>query len=788
MSGALRLLRRSIDSAAVFLAVVLAVALASMAYAASHAVLTRPLPFPSADQLVVIQAVWPWDATPSSFVRASYAQRWKASGILAGVAATREAQGYRLETPDGGIAVRVLSVSPELFDVLGVKPRHGRAFSQANSAASGECEAVVSDRAFRRWFFADPAVVGQRIELAALRTQGSVCRIAGILPPGVDLQFPDDFDFYVPLNLARDASPFLPVRIQARLRPGMLIGEARARLQAIADEADSVAAVERTRIVVTGLHDYALGWTRPYLRVLNLIAGLVILVASVNGGTAALALIQSRRREMAIRLALGASRARIMMQLLGEAVIVGTAAGATGLAVAAWCLREVSALLRGRIPRVDAATIDPGVIGVAVGVSAVIVLLAALWPAVHILGLEGLQVARQRRGADGWGTIPLQVALLFVVVAAATLGGQSLWNVTHAPHGFDPASVVAFELFVPRRTSESSGPFASETVRRVKELPSVVSAAIGSRAPFGPFTVLPVTVASEPHPRNGRVEFVDHEYLPLLRIPLLQGRHFMARDADDVAIVNDAFASTRLRGADPLGQSVHLLDRSYRVVGVAENVSEVIPEPGPPRVTLHHTGVVPTVYVPLGPTLGNAVLLVRSDHGSAVPLVPPVRRTLQSVWPAVALGRVETLDERLREATIEVRSFAWLTITLGCLSVLLCLLGVYAATARRTVSRVGEMAVRKALGASNAQIRRLVVWQALKVVGMGAPMGLLLAWMSRTSLSAYLFELDPLDLSAVVIATVVLLVTTILGAIVPANRCARIEAADVLKFEDFRIR
>jgi predicted permease len=739
--------------------------------------------------LVVIQAVWPWDATPS-FVRASHVRGWQASGILAGVAATRETHGYRLNTPDGGVAVRVLSVSPELFDVLGVKPQFGHAFSQASLAASGECAVVVSDRAFRRWFFANPAVVGQRIELAALlQPQGPYCRIAGILPSGVDLQFPGEFDFYVPLHITREVSPFLPVSIQARLRPDIRMEEARTRLQAVADESDSRAAVERSRVVVTRLHDYALGWTRPYLRVLNLIAVLVILVASVNGVTAALALVQSRRREMAIRLVLGASRARIMMQLLGEVVIVGTAAGATGLALAALCLKGVSALLRGRIPRVDAATLDPEVVGVAVGVAALMVLLSSLWPAVHILRTEGFQPARPRRGVDGWGTIPLQVALLFVVVAAATLGGQSLWNVTHAPRGFNPASVMAFELRVPGPTSEPSGPFAAEVARRVKVLPSVVNAAIGSRAPFGPFTLLPVTVAREPHPRDSRVEFVDHEYLSLLGVRLRQGRHFMAREADDVVIVNDLFASTRLRGAEPLGQSVHFLDRSYKVVGVAENVSEVIPDPGPPRITLHQTGAMPTVYAFLGRTLGRlAVLLVRSDHESVTPLVPAVRSTIQEVWPVVALGRVETLDDRLQEATIEVRSFAWLAITLGCLSVLLCLLGVYAATARRTVSRVGEMAVRKALGASNAQIRRLVVWQALKVVGMGAPMGLLLAWMSRTSLSAFLFELDPLDLSAVVIATVVLLVTTILGAIVPANRCARIEAADVLKFEDSRIR
>ena len=814
LSYAVRTLRRSPGFTSVaLLSLALGIGANTAIFSLVDAVYWRPLPVSHPEQLVRIGLTDTLDAEGRQRVGGLMPFRFAGlhdplAAVFAGVI-TRTRDGVSL-TVDG-VTERIVpdAVSPNYFAVLGVPAAHGRTFSTGGWAP----EVVLNHRFWRSRFGGDPGAIGRTVLL-----NGYPFTIVGVATPAF---FGTEVGAFIELwvmELPPALEHTLPALPQlqrgrwfgstlARLRPGVSLAQA----QGVAEAAYQNAVREhfgagspyrathvRLSPAVRGGDSGLRGAYERPLIVLATVVGLVLLVACANVASLLLGRATARRQELAVRLALGGGRARLVRQLLTETLLLSSLGSVLGVLLA---YRSVDALL-GFLPQTYLRTVldvepDLRVLGFAVGLSVLTALLSGLAPAFQgtrvdlTAVLKGGSPAGQPRVMRlRQGLVVGEVALALLLMVGATLFARTLRNLQAVDTGFDADGLVLFTFkHVHERYTEAQVlGFCRELVERVRGLPGVVDAGLSLEGgPFDSRSGHPPVATSGPSAAGPgiRVASVDRDrvspgFFSTLGIPLLAGRDFSLGDqkgTPKVAIVDETLRRRLFGEANPVGQRIVIGDNpaeETEIVGVVRTIHQ-----HSFRAEDH-----PAVYLsifqagkPRMPTL-----LVRA-RGSTAALVPAVRREFEALDATLPVFNIKTMERQLDDVLSRERLLAALCGLLGTLAAFLAAIGLYAIIAHAALGRTREIGIRLALGARPGGVAWLVMREALQLVTLGVGIGLAATWGSTRLLSSLLFGLTPVDPASLMIAVALMLVVAILASYVPARRASRLDPTRALRYE-----
>ena len=799
---ALRSLRRSPGhTAAALLALALGIGANTAIFSVVYGVLLEPLPYPSPERLVMLIDANPsrgfdrFTSSPPNFVD------WRAqSRSFAGMAAMTRANpsltggGAEPERLEGA------QISAGFFETLEVPPALGRGIGAADDRPGAPPVAVLSHELWRRRFGADPTLVGRTIEL-----EGTPHTVVGIAPEG--FQFPSRVEVWTPLAL--EITPQMRgghfLGVVGRLKPGVPVARAQAELTVIASRLEKQYPDSNTGWTVNAvpLRELIVEDVRPALLVLMATVAVVLLIACANVANLLLARMASREREVAVRTALGAGRGRLVRQFLTESVLLALAGAGLGLLVALWGTRALVAMNADNIPRAAEIGLEPPVLLFTLALAVVTGLVFGLVPALHAArpdlqgtlkeGGRGASAGVRARSARG-ALVVVEVALTLVLLVAAGLLLRSLVGLSAVSPGFETAGILTLELNLPeaRYPDDDGNPriaaFYDEVLAEVRGLPSVVSAGAGYPLPLGGSAyVLSFVVEGRPEPPPGQEEtshirFVTPGYLESLAIPLVRGRRLNAGDRDGglpVAVVNRTMAEKTWPGEEAVGKRFTFDDPGdddvewRTVVGVVGDVRHMTLDTEPAAET----------YLPMAQAPSSAAVLVVRTDGDPMRLAAPVREAVRRADADLPVFSVRPLTKVVAESLAEQRFRTTLLAIFAGLALVLASVGVYGVISYGVTQRRHEMGLRMALGARREQVQRLVVGQGLRLVLVGAAVGLVAAYLATRLLASFLYGVratDPLTFAAV---PVLLALVALVASWLPARRATQVDPIVALRAE-----
>jgi len=711
----------------------------------------------------------------------------------------------------------LLEVSPNYFSMLGTSAHIGRVFGPSDEAPGFAEAAVISDSLWARAFGRDPGVLGRKIQL-----DNDPYTIVGVLPPGFrhpGSTVSTDIEIWVTCGFRADPFPkperslrILPGAI-GLLKPGIGLEQAQSRLDAFASHlraeyATDYPAGSGWSIEAVPLQDSLVGNVRPMLLVLMGAVALIVLLASVNVANLLLARASARQREVAVRLALGASRARMIRQMLTESVILSLVSGVVGVLTAIAALHFVP-FLPVQIPRLAEVQVDWTMLSFALLVSLLAGLGFGLVPALQSSKAE-IAVAI-REGARGSGTsgktnrlrgllIASETALAVVLMVGAGLLLRTFWGLLQENPGFNPSSIVAANFYLPVPNNpdtdryakpEMFNTFVREVVRRVGALPGIDLASLTTDLPVAHLSWRrPVNIEDRPDESGkglfSEVTSVTPEYLKVLQASLVRGRYFSEDDDTgklQVAIVDESTARTYWPDRDPIGRRLSI--RSTRVAGnppwcTVVGVIKDINADG-----LDQSGA-PHIYRPIYQFRGSRVLslsmTVRTSL-SATSLEPQIRREIQAVDPNLPVFNVRTMNEVIDGSLASRRFSAELVGVFAVVALLLASVGIYGLLAYMVGQRSHEIGVRMALGAMPSTIGKMIVSRGAGLAGIGVGIGLIVSGIMAPLISSVLYGVRPLDPEVFIAVPVILMVVVLLASYIPAWRAARVNPIVALRRE-----
>ncbi|MFL5581561.1 MAG: ADOP family duplicated permease [Gemmatimonadaceae bacterium] len=782
-----RLLRKSpVFGVAGVAIIALGVGAATAVFGVVHGVLLRPLPYREPERLVSI-----WMQHGRTFPTAADAEALRArSGTFAGVAYARSSNANLTLVGEGApLRFQTARVSPNLFSVLGVAPALGRAFLAGEDAAGAAGAIVLSDAAWRGRFGADPSIVGRTIRLS-----GTSYTVVGVMPATV--QYPTaSVDAWIPAvlepgELARER--INNYRLVARLAPGATLE--RARREAAAIEAQ-MAPTDRTRpdrgFSVDSMLDDAVREVRPALQLLLGAVSLLLLTACVNLAMLFGARAAARRGEFATRLALGASRRRLVTQAVAEAAPVLAAGGSLGVLVAAWAVQALVAAAPAGFPRVESIGVSGPVLLWALALLALTGVAASVAPAAQAWRSDFTSVAKdggrgntRRGGAARRLGAAAQFALALPLLAGAALLLQSALAVSRVDVGFRPEGVASFLFEVSRathRTDEDVARYYARVVEAVRAVPGVSHAAIGNRAPLIGAQSNPVRFEGATVPLDETVDVdsrtVTPDYFAALGIPLLAGRTFGEQDDADapvVGVIDERLARTMWPSQSPIGRRFQGPDDRWgTVVGVV----------GHTRTTGVEVDPRPQVYWSTRQWTQNRAVLVVRTSGDPRALFASVAAAVHGIDPEQSLFDVRTFTDVVERSLAQRRVTTALMVGFGALALLLAAVGIYGVVAYGVAQRLREFGIRVALGATRRDVTRLVVGQGARTALAGSAVGLALAFVAAGAAQGLVYGVPPRDVRSLLGAAGVLLLVAVLACWGPARRAASVDAGVTLRAE-----
>ncbi|HEY4588380.1 MAG TPA: ABC transporter permease [Thermoanaerobaculia bacterium] len=789
----LRSLRRSPAFTLVaMLCLALGIGANAAAFSVLNAVLLRPLPYAEPDRLVRIYETF-GSLTRSSSSFADFHDWQEQSHHFAALAAWVEAS-LALQGDAGPERIRVVAGTAELFPLLGVRPLLGRTFEPGRKEPGDVI--VLSEKLWRRRFGGEKSVIGRAIQL-----DGSPYTVVGVMPAAFD--FPpsggaDAWGLFDPSPNVRSARGFGFLAVVGRLKPGAPLETAFAELREIAGRLSRQYPVQAGRGVnVLPLRETVVESSRPALLMLLGAVVLVLLIACANVANLLLARAAVRRREVAIRLALGASRARLVRQLLGESLVLALAGALLGTLLARWLLALLRPLVESALPVAGGIPLDGRVLGFLLAVAVLSGLAFGLAPALQAARgdvRETLSDATAKATAGGRekgfrnGLVVLEIALSLVLLVGAGLLLRGFFRLSGTPSGLVPEGVLTAHISLPdAKVKGSTVRLFQPLLERVRRLPGVRSAAVVSMLPIqdawtnGPYQVEgqpPLPVDQRP---NAEWRVASPAFFRSLGIPVLHGRDFAETDGGKGirrVIVNEALARQQFRREDPVGRQLRI-DREapHTIVGVVGSVRQAGLDVEPlPEIYF------PYVQVGAEGMLGDAVLVVRTSAAPAS-LTTAVRQAVWSVDPALPLFKVETMEQVVAESLSRQRLSLWLLALFAGMALVLSAAGLYGVISYLVAQRTREIGVRMALGAQTRDVTRLVLRQGARLTAAGIGLGLLGALAFTRVLASLLYGVsarDPLTFTgiAALLAAVALLATWL-----PARRAARVEPIVAIRRE-----
>ena len=772
-------------------------------FSVANALLLRPLPYVHPERLVLVYAQKPdapGQVLPFSFPRATFLN--EKSRAFSGIAAfTNESFNLTgLGDPEQLTAARV---SWNFFEVLGVRAAFGRTFLPEEDRPGAKAVCLISHALWTRTFGARANIAGQNITLDA-----TPYTVIGVLPRGfefaplgrgVDLWAPRVFDLNIttPAQIRGGVSFLSAV---ARLAPGVSAAQAEAEMDVLdrqykrenprmpdADPAQTIRARDLQTQTVSNV--------RPAVLILCGAVGLLLLIACANVAGLVLSRALGRRKEIAIRAALGARRWSLVRQLLTESVLLAAAGGALGIALSAWATHALAVLSQENLPRFDEIGIDWRVIAFTGGLSLLTGVLFGLLPALHlsrqdlnpVLRSEGRGSAGgRRRNRARAALVVAQVALSMVLLVGAGLLVRSFVRLRGVSAGFDAHNVLTMNIALPpARYPKGSqmAAFYDQVVKQVSALPGVRSAAVCSALPVRPVRFSPVLVEGQPEvPLAARpilaIQMVSPAYFRTLRIPWRQGREFTGADQADaplVAVVNETLVRRYWPHENPIGKHL-LLGRMIQpagVVGVAGDVNNLSLAVAPAA----------EVYLAFPQRPWASMNLILRTAGDPHKWAAAVRAAVAVVDREQPVTAVSTMEEVLDTSTAQQRFSVFLLGIFSMTALLLAAVGLYGAIAYSVAERTQEMGVRIALGAAPRDILRMIVGQGLALAVTGLAAGTLAALALTRLMSPLLFQVSASDPASFAASAVLFAAIAALASYLPARRAIRVDPAEALRYE-----
>ena len=703
-------------------------------------------------------------------------------------------------------------VSPDYFRVVGAQAALGQTFNEQDVTNPGTAAvAILGARFWQRQFGSDPAIVGKTIQL-----NGAPFTVVGVMPE----RYPGMFrgiiaDLWVPATAQAQVAPgeeFLTQRgarafmLIGRLRPGMSIDQARAQFDVIAPRLQNAyhdqwtdVSGNRRRISVLAesesrLPPQVMGAVSASLSLLLGLVFLVLLVACANVAGLLLARAVARQREMAIRLSLGASRGRLVRQLLTESLMVAIGGGALGVLIAAWTMAGIGKLRPPMsLPLLTEFSIDNRVLLFALGLSLLTSVVFGMAPALQsakpdlLPALQGHDpaIGRRRRVTLRSALVVVQVALSLLLLVIAGLFVRSLQHAHQIDLGFQPAGVLTMSFDVGGSRPAAAGQqFYATVIDRVAALPGVQAATFARETPLGlGSSRYGMQIGDYQRSPGEDMEvhgnFIGASYFAVMGIPLVQGREFDAHDtatAPQVALVNEAFVARYWGGSSPLGKTLAFGNGSegkMQVVGVVKNAK---------LLSLNDEGT-PTFYVPtMQHYRPDAILHVRTSVEASA-IVPRIRQELRSIDPAVPIFDVQMLEDAIAVQMLPIRLAATLLGAAGVLGLGLAVIGLFGIVAQIVAQRTREIGIRMALGAERGDVLRMILLRGLWLTGLGTAIGLVLAALASRFAAAFIFGISAHDPLTFVLVPTLLAGIALAASYLPARRAARINPTDALRYD-----
>ena len=794
--GLTRLRREPGFTLAVMVALALGIGANTAIFTVARAALLKPLPYPNSDRITM---VWEtvlergWDQFP---VSAPDFLDWRRDAdSFAAIAGFRDG-GFNLRAGERTERIQALQVTEGFFDVMGIRPRIGRPLLPADTKGDGPAVAILTDSLWKRSFHADPNVIGDTIAL-----DGKPFTVVGVMAPNFRRLTGKEL-IYTPLVfsseelVSRNIHSFLVV---GRLKQGIAVEAARAQMDAISRRlAKDFPSTNRSfGVSLIPFAEQSVQEIKPLVLILWGTVGVVLLIACANVANLLLARGQTRRREFAIRAAIGARRGRILRQLLAESILLSICGAALGLLPALWGADLLTRTGIEDFPTLQDVKPDLIVAMFALGISFLTGVLFGIVPALNLARVEVGEALKNLNAAavSGWrghkarsAFIVAEVALSLVLLVAAGLLLRSLMHLRFTGPGFQPDFALTMNLTLDDHKYDSperlTG-FIDRYLDEARALPGVQFAAAGSTVPLmSDSNVSGVQIENRPRdPNNGPAAArlsVSPDYFRALGIPIKRGRPFFDADRKNetpVVIVNETFARQYFTGVDPLGRRIRLGSRGKRqspwmtVVGVSGDV----------RASRMTAKVAAALYMPIAQEPESSLALVVRTTIAPEQLAEPLRKLILGLDPDEPVYGVQTMTQVVSTSIASERVATILVTGFASLAVILALMGIYSVVSYSVVSRRREIGIRMALGAPASDVLSSLMKQALALVTLGMVIGIAGAYALSRFLTSFLHGVRPTDPGTFTGMLVLLAITATLASLIPARRALRLDPIQALR-------
>jgi predicted permease len=787
------LLKRPVFTLVVVLTLALGIGANTAIFSVVNSVLLRPLPYKDPAQIVtVLHEGWKpvapanffdWRAQSHSFDSMAAAQVWNPN--LTG--------GDRPET------LHALQLTADMFRLLGVNPLLGRTFNAGEDQSGNDHVAVLSQRLWQRRFGSDEKIIGQQIAL-----DGESYTVIGVMPP--DFQFAPFWatqaEMWSPLNLTSRINDRQgqSLRVFARLKPSVTREQAQAEMQAINQRLAQQYpdANKGLTVSVDSLHERVVGETRPALLMLLATVGFVLLIACANVANLMMARAAAKRKEIAVRTALGASRIRIIRQLLTESVMLALAGGALGLLLAMWGIAALIHLSPTNLPRVQTISLDSHVLYFTLALSLLTGLLFGLVPALQTTKLDLNESLKEggRSSTEGGKQhrvrrllVVSEMALALVLLIAGGLMMKSFLRLQAIDPGFDARNVLTMEVSL-AGSQYSTDPqhvaFFNELLERVKALPGIRSASAINHLPLGgDIWGLGFTIEGRPAPPPGEghsavYRIVRPGYFQTMGATLVKGRDFTEQDNETstrVAIINETFARRHFPDEDPIGKRIKISDgdkNPREIVGIVKDLKQSEWTAAPkPEMYLSHSQAAAPQYM---------TLVVRSDS-DPLKLAASVENEVWAIDKNLPVSEIRSMEDVIADSVGQQRFNMLLLGIFASVALLLSVVGIYGVMSYMVTQRTHEIGIRLALGAQVSDVFKLVVGQGMTLVLIGIALGLIGAFAVTRVLSSLLYGVSTTDPLTFIGVSLLLSAIAFIACLIPARKATKVDPMVALRYE-----